>query len=439
MNLVESVNKIISDLKKFSKFVKLSTSKEIYDFLCKHGNYDESYEEFCKEILNVQNLGDEKMKYVTGGFSKKNLAKAGAGIVALCNIIPSYTSAGVLLENKAASQLMENGSEFIGNKIGETVLDKLGLGKLSGAVPLAISLIKYAINKADDNTKQNSSTNQNVSVGGKLTNNSSEISKLNSSSNQTTQEESYGKYTSTFGEPGKDPNYEIPTGNMTLNDALERLYDLVMVGLHKNTAESFREYLDNSVDKIQNLTYAVLNYIGRNQQRYQEVNNWHVHKLAHYRLQQNEDRANHPLWKEYRNTQVQLENIREEYRNENYEFDKKENSNIPQEVRDEYERLQSRINELDNEIHKLPSFRKFPIVQAIPYASWINFDWLVGNVTRLVGQDLFDKNHNYTIFTYGTIPIVQTITSANCVFNYSHPFFKEMESVWHGQHNNTNN
>lgn len=46
MDLVESVNKIISDLKKFSKFVKLSTYKEIYDFLCKHGNYDESYEEF---------------------------------------------------------------------------------------------------------------------------------------------------------------------------------------------------------------------------------------------------------------------------------------------------------------------------------------------------------------------------------------------------------
>ena len=53
MDLVESVNKIISDLKKFSKFVKLSTSKEIYDFLCKHGNYDESYEEFCKKILRT--------------------------------------------------------------------------------------------------------------------------------------------------------------------------------------------------------------------------------------------------------------------------------------------------------------------------------------------------------------------------------------------------
>lgn len=49
MNIIDVINKIISDLEICKKFIQLNSNQEIYNFLCKY-NYNKTYEEFCSEL-----------------------------------------------------------------------------------------------------------------------------------------------------------------------------------------------------------------------------------------------------------------------------------------------------------------------------------------------------------------------------------------------------
>ena len=53
MNIIDVINKIISNLEICKKFIQLNSNQEIYNFLCKY-NYNKTYEEFCSELQKIK-------------------------------------------------------------------------------------------------------------------------------------------------------------------------------------------------------------------------------------------------------------------------------------------------------------------------------------------------------------------------------------------------